>query len=248
MSTHYRNTVVGSYPRPLAVADTMKRPTLSEAEIDDLVLWAAKDQAALGLDTIGDGESYRENMYYYYQKRIDGLTFEDMPRLTFGSAGFGIECPRVIGRIENARFNLARYWKLARSVAPAHVRVKQTVTGPHMLARFSVNERKDIYPDDQALCRAWADILLAELREVIEAGCRDIQFDEPAWTESPDQSEWAAEILNDSSAACHDTYASACMFAAATPDGSGYISPNTPISHRLFAKSKFRKCCWSIAR
>lgn len=197
MSTHYRNTVVGSYPRPLAVADTMKRPTLSEAEIDDLVLWAAKDQAALGLDTIGDGESYRENMYYYYQKRIDGLTFEDMPRLTFGSAGFGIECPRVIGRIENARFNLAHYWKLARSVAPAHVRVKQTVTGPHMLARFSVNERKDIYPDDQALCRAWADILLAELREVIEAGCRDIQFDEPAWTESPDQSEWAAEILND---------------------------------------------------
>ena len=77
MSTHYRNTVVGSYPRPLAVADTMKRPTLSEAEIDDLVLWAAKDQAALGLDTIGDGESYRENMYYYYQKRIDGITFED---------------------------------------------------------------------------------------------------------------------------------------------------------------------------
>jgi 5-methyltetrahydropteroyltriglutamate--homocysteine methyltransferase len=29
------------------------------------------------------------------------------------------------------------------------------------------------------------------------AGCADIQFDEPLWTESPDQSEWAADILND---------------------------------------------------
>jgi 5-methyltetrahydropteroyltriglutamate--homocysteine methyltransferase len=197
MSLRYRNTVVGSYPRPIQVADTMKKPTLSQAETDDMIRWAAKDQADLGLDVITDGEAYRENMYYFYQKRVDGVIFEAMPRLTFGSAGFGIECPRVIGRIENPRFNLAHGWKLARAAAPAHVRVKQTVTGPHVLTRFSVNERKDLYPDDQALCRAWADVLLEELKEVVAAGCTDIQFDEPMWTESPEQSEWAADILND---------------------------------------------------
>jgi 5-methyltetrahydropteroyltriglutamate--homocysteine methyltransferase len=196
MSARFRNTVVGSYPRPVSVADTMKRPTLTRAEIDDLVLWAAKDQVDIQLDTITDGESYRENMYYYYQKRIDGITFDDMPRLSFGPAGFGIECPRVIGRLENRRFNLAHHWRLARSTAPAHVRVKQTVTGPHLLTRFSVNERKDIYADDRALCHAWAELLLDELKEVVAAGCSDVQFDEPGWTESPDQSEWAAEILN----------------------------------------------------
>ena len=26
---HYRNTVVGSYPRPIQAADTMKKPTLN---------------------------------------------------------------------------------------------------------------------------------------------------------------------------------------------------------------------------
>jgi 5-methyltetrahydropteroyltriglutamate--homocysteine methyltransferase len=197
MPERYRNTVVGSYPRPVQVADTMKKPTLSSAETDDMIRWAAKDQADLGLDVITDGEAYRENMYYFYQKRVDGVTFENMSRLSFGTAGFGIECPRVIDRIENPRFNLAHDWKVARSAAPTHVRVKQTVTGPHVLTRFSVNERKDLYPDDQALCRAWADVLLQELKDVVAAGCTDIQFDEPMWTESPEQSEWAADILNE---------------------------------------------------
>ena len=195
--TRYANTVVGSYPRAVQAADTMKKPTLTQTETDEMVRWAARDQSEIGLDVITDGEAYRENMYYFYQKRVDGVTFESMPRLAFGDAGFGIECPRVIGPIENPRFNLAHNWRLARELAPAHVRVKQTVTGPHVLTRFSVNERKDLYPDDQALCLAWAAVLGRELQEVIAAGCQDIQFDEPMWTEAPEQSEWAAEILNE---------------------------------------------------
>ena len=195
--TRYRNTVVGSYPRPTQAADTMKKPTLTQADTDEMVRWAAKDQSDLGLDVITDGEAYRENMYYFYQKRVDGMTFEDMPRVTFGDAGFGIECPRVIGKLENPRFQLAHNWKLARDAALPGVRVKQTVTGPHVLTRFSINERKDLYADDEALCRAWANLLKQELDEVIAAGCTDIQFDEPMWTEAPQQSEWAAEILNE---------------------------------------------------
>ncbi len=193
----YRNTVVGSYPRPTQVADTMKKPTLSQAEIDDMIRWAAKEQADLGLDVITDGEAYRENMYYFYQKRLDGLTFENMVKKTVGGGTFAIDCARVVGEIKNPRFNLARYWKLAREAAPARVRVKQTVTGPHVLARFSVNERPDLYPDEKALCRAYAKMPAQELKEVIAAGCEAIQFDEPTWTESPDQSEWAAEILQE---------------------------------------------------
>ena len=197
MPERYRNTVDGSYPRPTKVDDTMKRPTLNRAEVDKLIRWAAKDQADLGLDVITDGEAYRENMYYFYQKRVDGVTFDNMVKQTFGTAGFGIECPRVVNEIRNPRFDLAHNWNLAREAAPDRVRVKQTVTGPHVITRFSVNERKDLYPDDRALCRAWAKVLQQELKEVIAAGCDYVQFDEPMWTESPEQSEWAAEVLNE---------------------------------------------------
>jgi 5-methyltetrahydropteroyltriglutamate--homocysteine methyltransferase len=103
----------------------------------------------------------------------------------------------VTGEIRNPRCNLARHWKIARDAAPPGVAVKQTVTGPHVLTRFSVNQRPDLYPDNQALCRAYAEVLRQELTEVIAAGCEQIQFDEPMWTESPKQSEWAVEILNE---------------------------------------------------
>lgn len=193
----FRSTVVGSYPRPEAVDDTLKKPSLTRAETDELIRWAVKDQADLDLETITDGEGYRENMYYFYQKRLDGVSMEGMVRQNFGDAGFGIECARVVGEIRNPRFQLAHNWKVARDAAPAHVNVKQTVTGPHVLSRFSVNQRPDLYPDEQALCRAYAAVLAEELKEVVAAGCEHIQFDEPMWTESPQQSGWAVRILND---------------------------------------------------
>ena len=193
----YRATVVGSFPRPAVVADTMKRPSLTQAEIDDLIRWAVREQAALGLETVTDGEGYRENMYYFYQKRLDGVSMDNMVLQSFGPAGFAIECARVTGELANPRFNLAHNWKVAREAAPAGVEVKMTVTGPHVLARFTVNERPDLYPDEQALCRAYAKVLGEELKEVVAAGCAHIQFDEPMWTESPEQSEWAADILNE---------------------------------------------------
>jgi 5-methyltetrahydropteroyltriglutamate--homocysteine methyltransferase len=197
MKTPFRNTVVGSYPRPESVEDTMKRPTWGEKEVDDYIRWAAKDQSDLGLDMITDGEGYRENMYYFYQKRVDGVTFDNMVKQTFGDAGFAIECPRLVGEIAKPRFNLAHNWKLARENAPDGVAVKQTVTGPHVITRFTVNECPDLYPDAQAVCRAWAKVLVEELKEVVDSGCRFIQFDEPMWTESPQDSVWSAEILNE---------------------------------------------------
>ena len=193
----YTATVVGSYPRNTSVEDTLKKPSLSRGETDEVIRWAARDQAELGLDVITDGEGYRENMYYFDQRRLDGVTFDAMLKQSFGTAGFEIECARVVDEIKNPRFELARNWKLARESAPARCRVKQTVTGPHVLTRFSVNQRKDLYPDDQALCRAYARVLADELREVIAAGCDYVQFDEPMWTESPEESEWAAGILNE---------------------------------------------------
>src|SRR5262249_19020578 len=95
------------------------------------------------------------------------------------------------------RFDLAHNWTVAREAAPAGVNVKMTVTGPHVLTRFSVNQRPDLYPDEQSLCRAYVRVLQQELKEVVAAGCKHIQFDEPMWTEAPEQSEWAAEILNE---------------------------------------------------
>ena len=195
--TDYRATVVGSYPRNIPVVDTMKKETISDDAALDMIRWAVEDQVSLGLEIVSDGEGYRENMYWFYQKRMDGITMEDMAYKSFGEAGFGIECARLVGELGETRWHLANKWKAAREAAPADVLVKQTVTGPHMLSRFTVNERPDLYEDGIAVARAFVDVLARELSEVVDAGCEYIQFDEPVLTLSPDEADWAADVLNE---------------------------------------------------
>ena len=55
---------------------------------------------------------------------------------------------------------------------------------------------KILYPDDQSLAKAYADVLIKELKNVCNEGCEYIQFDEPVWTENVSETDWAAEILN----------------------------------------------------
>jgi len=192
----FRATVTGSYPRPVQPSNTLKKPTLSRPEADEIIRWAAQDQVDAGLDVITDGEGRRENMYYFFQKRLDGVSFDDMVYRKYGTAGFGIEIASVLDKIGNPRFELAHDWRVAREVAPPHVEVKLTCTGPHLLAKFSNNKRPDLYATDQDLALAYADILNQELKEAVLAGCEFIQFDEPAWTAFPEEAMWAAQVLN----------------------------------------------------
>jgi len=196
----FRTTVTGSYPRPQQPGDTLKKPALSREQADEVIRWAVTDQANAGLDVVTDGEGRRENMYYFFQKRLDGVTFAEMEYRKYGPLGFGIDIAKVVGRLENPRFELAHDWKVARNTAPAHVEVKLTCTGPHMLAKFSNNQRPDLYPSDRHLAQAYAAILNNQLKEAVRAGCEFVQFDEPAWTAFPDESVWAAEAMNQASA------------------------------------------------
>ena len=163
-----------------------------------MIRWAVNQQVELGLETITDGEGYREKDDATSTSSAGGRFHgEHGLAVLRARPGFAIECARVTGEIRNPQFQLVHNWKVARAAAPASVAVKQTVTGPHVLTRFSVNQRPDLYPDEQSLCRAYAEVLRQELVELVEAGCEHIQFDEPMWTEAPEQSEWAVDILNE---------------------------------------------------
>ena len=204
-------TVTGSYPRKDIQKDTLRKSSVSDEEALEMIKWAVKEQSDLGLDIITDGEGYRENMYWFYQLRTDGVDAENkkykhfstggsMEKVdlskTHGTKGFGIECAVIKDEIKNLDTKLATKWKIARKNTPQHIQVKQTITGPHMLARFSVNERTDLYPDDQALAMAYADVIIEELKKVCNEGCDYIQFDEPVWTENVNETDWGADVLN----------------------------------------------------
>src|SRR5436189_1307770 len=124
MPKRFRTTVTGSYPWPVQPADTLKKPTLSREAADEMIRWAVKEQADLGLDIVADGEGRRENMYYFVQKRVDGVSFDQMEYRSYGTAGFGIDIAAVVDTIRNPRLGLAHDWRVAREVAAPQVEVK----------------------------------------------------------------------------------------------------------------------------
>src|SRR5262245_64293753 len=140
MPMPYSTTVSGSYPRPVQPSDTLKKPELSRQQADEVIRWAVRDQVDAGLNIDTDGEGRRENMYYFFQKRMDGLSFEGMEYRTYGTAGFGIEIANIVGRIGNLRTDLARDFRIARETALPHVEVTIRCTGPPMVAQFPNNK------------------------------------------------------------------------------------------------------------
>jgi len=211
-----KTTTVGSYPRKNKPKDTLRKPSVSDEEAFEMIDWAVNDQCKIGLDIITDGEAYRENMYWFYQLRIDGVNCQrkKYKQFTLGGStenvdlskahplvkekgGFGIECAVVEDEIKNQRWNLSSKWQRAQETAKQRATVKQTITGPHMLSRFSVNERMDIYKNDTELAFAYGDCIKNEIEQLQKAGCERIQLDEPVLTEAPQECSWAADVIND---------------------------------------------------
>jgi 5-methyltetrahydropteroyltriglutamate--homocysteine methyltransferase len=75
----------------------------------------------------------------------------------------------------------------------ARARTKVCVTGPQMLAKRATNE---FYATDRELVFDLTDILNAELKGLVAAGCDFIQIDEPVWVGYPQDMGWLVESFN----------------------------------------------------
>ncbi|MGB2958007.1 MAG: methionine synthase, partial [Bacteroidota bacterium] len=65
--------------------------------------------------------------------------------------------------------------------------------GPQMLAKRATNE---YYPSDKELIFDLTDVLNVELKELVAAGCKFIQIDEPVWVGYPQDMPWLVESFN----------------------------------------------------
>jgi 5-methyltetrahydropteroyltriglutamate--homocysteine methyltransferase len=70
---------------------------------------------------------------------------------------------------------------------------KFCVTGPHSLSKRIRNEH---YPSEEAFAMDIARVLNLELKELVKAGARLIQIDEPYYSGFPDDLTWGVNALN----------------------------------------------------
>ncbi|MFA1611544.1 methionine synthase [Halobellus rubicundus] len=189
-------TVVGSYPKPTwlnRVRDLVDDP---DAKFDDEDLSEAHDDAArvitreherAGLDTVVDGEMRREEMVEYFAHRIPGYEFNG-PVKVWGHNYFNK--PSVVSEVEYDEPWLVDEFEFTSDVAEKPVKVP--ITGPYTLARWSFNEA---YDDEAALAYDLADLVNEEVEQLVDAGARYVQIDEPALATTPDDHAIVGESL-----------------------------------------------------
>jgi 5-methyltetrahydropteroyltriglutamate--homocysteine methyltransferase len=193
-------SLVGSYSLPHwlnVVRESGREGRLIETQLeeahDNAVKSCIKDQEVAGLDFITDGELRRETMVYFFSKRIQG--FDNKGKMKpIGNLDPSIQMPDpvIVDKIRRAgSIGMAKHFAFLKEYASAHPKV--TITGPHMLAKRATNE---YYTDEKQLVLDLADVLNAELKEVINAGCEFVQIDEPLWVGYSENMPWLVEAFN----------------------------------------------------
>jgi 5-methyltetrahydropteroyltriglutamate--homocysteine methyltransferase len=187
-------TVVGSYSMPgwlerLKTEYFARR--ISRVDLDEIhdtaVKAAIKDQEVAGLDIITDGELRRDNLIDYFVERMPGVQIDR------GSKKFYYDFYNSVveRKLPHAALGLADDFRFL--VANTDRETKFCITGPHSLSKRIHN---NFYPNEEAFATDVASVLNLELKELVEAGARHIQVDEPYLSGFPDDLVWAVNALN----------------------------------------------------
>jgi 5-methyltetrahydropteroyltriglutamate--homocysteine methyltransferase len=187
-------TVVGSYSMPgwlerLKTEYFARR--ISRVDLDEIhdtaVKAAIKDQEVAGLDIITDGELRRDNLIDYFVERMPGVQIDR------GSKKFYYDFYNSVveGKLPHASLGLAEDFRFL--LANTDREAKFCITGPHSLSKRIHNK---FYPTEEAFATDIASVLNLELKELVKAGARYIQIDEPYLSGFPDDLVWEVNVLN----------------------------------------------------
>ena len=183
-------TSVGSFPRPTWLAHTERNQltfrvdgdTLKEA-MDDATVVVLREQEALGLDLLTDGEMRRTNFIFHIAGRWEGIDTEHtVTKEIYRNRVANRVVPRITGKI--VRRMPSSIDDLRSAKAHTARPVKMAVPGPMTVIDSASNE---FYKDEEELAFDIASALNGELRDLQAAGCDALQIDEPAMTRYHDK-------------------------------------------------------------
>ncbi len=179
----YRSTIAGSLPKPPWLAEPERLwprflhegEALAEAQRDATTL-AVFGQSRCGIDCPTDGEMGRVHFVHGFLERLGGIDRENKVRRGIRNDRYEADCPQIVGPVTRPA-----------SVHAADVAAARAATGGHL--KFTLPGSMTIvdtlydahYRDRKTAAFAFADLLNAEMRDLIAAGADVIQLDEPAF-------------------------------------------------------------------
>ena len=174
-------TTIGSFPQTTEIRQA--RAKFRKGEIDaaayeqamrDEVADVIRRQEELGLDVLVHGEPERNDMVQYFSEQLDGyLSTEHAWVQSYGSRC--VRPPIIFGDVSRPKPMTVEWYKVAADLTDKPV--KGMLTGPVTMLAWS------FVRDDQPLGVTADQVALAlrdEIDDLIAAGARVIQVDEPA--------------------------------------------------------------------
>jgi len=189
-----KTTVVGSYPKPkwlLRIIKMYKEGKIDEKTMDeaykDAVRAVVKDHEIAGVDIIWDGEMRREEMTSYFAERINGFVIYGEVRV-WGNNYY--PKPAIVDELRYRDELAINDFKFLREITDREIKVP--ITGAYTIVDWSFNE---YYSTKEEAVYALAEVLNREFRELVKAGAKYIQLDEPAIPTHPDEIEIAKNAV-----------------------------------------------------
>ena len=202
-----KTTCIGAYPKPdwLPVVDwfkvdegmtghasdvTRQHSAMISAptdELEELLVratgQAVHDQVECGIDIPSDGEQRRENYIHYHCRHLTGFDFDNLTKRVLRNGAYETSLPTIRDRVApQGHHFLDRDYKIAAAASQRPVKI--TLPGPVTIMDTTAN---DYYHDERQLAYDLAEALNFEIRALADAGCCNIQVDEPLFARKPQQ-------------------------------------------------------------
>jgi 5-methyltetrahydropteroyltriglutamate--homocysteine methyltransferase len=257
-------TVIGSHAAPgwfHTVLDAIGRgdygATDVEEAINDAAALAIADQEQVGIDIVSEGEVRRSDFIMGFYRRLAGIEATPPHRRLGPYLYDSIEIYETAGRVTAPR-SLGTVEEFKTGLRYATRPVKVAVAGPLTLTNaIRVGEG---YGDRSELAADLAEVVAAELKALVDAGCRVIQVDEPSYSAYWAKPEEGVALFNrcversPTARRCVFTFASATCVAvhnrrAAMPRSCPPLGRRGPTSCSSSSRTaKWRSLNWSPAQ
>ncbi len=188
-------TAVGSFPKPDYLARARAAfvaGRIDGGELDKLTRQATAEcirmQEDAGLDILVHGEMERGDMVAYFAELLtESMAVGGLIR-SYGNRYY--RKPIIKGKLHWQSPMTVEMWRYAQGLTDKPV--KGMLTGPYTMVDWSFDEH---YGSRREAVLAMAQVVRREAEELVKAGARFVQVDEPAASTRPEEMELVSEAL-----------------------------------------------------